>query len=73
MKLILESTAKVERVNGVPARVWQGKTETGIDVTCWISIVQVRKDADCEQFERELQKIGIDRQLVAMDMRMVID
>lgn len=73
MKLTLEATRIVETINGTtPARVWKGHTETGIEVTCWISVVQVRKDADCSQFERELQEIGVDRQLVSFDLRMVL-
>ncbi|MGY3393412.1 hypothetical protein ACVWW6_006003 [Bradyrhizobium sp. USDA 3311] len=72
MKLILESTGTIERVQGVPARVWHGKTESGIEVTAWISIVQVRKDPDNAQFERELKEIEVRRELVSFDMRMVL-
>lgn len=72
MKLIIEATSTIERVNGQPARVWKGKTESGIEVTCWISIVQVKKSDDCAQFERELQEIEVRRELVSFDMRMVI-
>ena len=72
MKLIIEATGTIERVNGVPARIWKGSTDTGIEVTCWIPIVQVRKDADQSQFERELREVEVHRELVAFDMRMVI-
>jgi hypothetical protein len=72
MKLILESTGTIERVQGVPARVWNGKTESGIEVKAWISIVQVHKSQDGEQFERELQEIEIRRELVSFDMRMIL-
>lgn len=72
MKITLESSATVERVQGVPARVWRGTTESGIEVTCWIPIIQVRKDADCSQFERELREIEVRRELVSFDMRMVL-
>jgi hypothetical protein len=72
MKLIIEATGTIERVNGHPARVWKGKTESGIEVTCWIPIIQVRKDADNSQFERELQEVQVNRELVSFDMRMVL-
>lgn len=72
MKLILESTSTVERVHGVPARVWKGQTESGIEVQCWISIIQVHKDADHAQFERELMEIETRRELVSFDMRMIL-
>ena len=30
MKMIIESTSKVVTLNGVPARIWDGKTENGV-------------------------------------------
>jgi sulfopyruvate decarboxylase TPP-binding subunit len=72
MKLTIEATGTIERVHGMPARVWQGRTESGIEVTCWIPIVRVRRDADCSEFERELKEIEVTRELVAFDMRMVL-
>lgn len=72
MKLTIEATATIERVQGFPARVWKGETESGIEVTCWIPIVRVRRDADNSELERELNEIGVNRELVAIDMRMVL-
>lgn len=72
MKLILEATGTIETVNGCPSRIWKGKTESGIEVTCWIPIVRVRRDADNSEFERELREIGVDRQLVSIDNRMIL-
>lgn len=60
MKLIIESTTKVVtlRVNGadVAARVWEGQTDSGIPVHCFITRVAVAngKGLDHSQFEREL-------------------
>lgn len=73
MKLMIEATGTIERVHGMPARVWKGRTESGIEVTCWIPIIHVAKDADQSQFERELSEIKVNRDLVAFDMRMVLD
>jgi hypothetical protein len=73
MKLSIEATGTIERVNGHPARVWKGTTESGIEVTCWIPIIRVRRDADNTQFERELREIEVNRELVSIDMRMVLD
>lgn len=72
MKITLEATGTIERVNGAPARVWKGHTESGIEVTCWINIVRVKKSEDCAQFERELQEVEVRRELVSFDMRMVL-
>ena len=60
MKIAIESTTKtVElKVNGaiVPARIWEGHTESGIPVHCFITRIAVHKDQDASQFERELQE-----------------
>jgi hypothetical protein len=56
MKITLESTEQIVEVNGVPARVWSGKTERGIEIQALITRVAVRKEADCTQFEQELQE-----------------
>lgn len=72
MKLILESTSTIERVNGVPARVWTGQTASGIAVTCWIPIIQVARADDNSEFERELGEIEARRELVSFDMRLVL-
>jgi hypothetical protein len=56
MKLTIESTSKIVHVNGVPARIWEGHTESGIPVHCYVTRVAVHKSEDCSQFERELQE-----------------
>lgn len=56
MKLTLESTTKVVDVNGVPARVWEGHTASGIPVHCYITRIAVHVDAEQSQFEAELQE-----------------
>lgn len=76
MKISLKATSKIETIRcddkGVPARIWKGRTESGIEVTAYISIIQVHKDADNSLFEKELQEIEIERQLVSFDMRMIM-
>lgn len=56
MKLTIQNTSAFTRINGVPARVWEGETEKGIKVTCFITRVAVREDSDCSQFEAELKE-----------------
>ena len=56
MKLQIESTTKIVQVNGVPARIWEGETESGIPVHCYVTRVAVASDADHEEFERELEE-----------------
>lgn len=55
MKVTLESTTKiVDLNNGVKARLWEGRTENGIEVHAFVARIAVDKDADVSQFEREL-------------------
>lgn len=56
MKITIESTSKIVELNGLPARIWEGHTESGIPVHCFITRVAVHKDENHEQFERELQE-----------------
>lgn len=56
MKIAIESTAKIVTINGVPARIWEGHTASGIPVHCYVTRIAVKEDADCGDFERELQE-----------------
>jgi len=56
VKITLESTTKIVEVNGVPCRMWEGHTESGIAVHAFITRIAVHKNADASQFERELQE-----------------
>jgi len=59
MKVTLESTTKtvnLETPTGVvPARIWEGTTDSGIAVHAFITRICVHRDLDSSQFERELQ------------------
>ena len=56
VKIQIESTTKIVNVNGVPARIWEGATESGIPVHCYVTRIAVPNDADHAEFERELQE-----------------
>lgn len=57
MKIIIESTSKIVHLNGVPARVWEGQSESGVKIHCFITRVAIDKDEPrSEQFEKELQE-----------------
>ncbi len=56
MKIEIESTTKTVTLNGIPARIWIGKTESGIPVHCFITRIAIPKYADAAEFERELQE-----------------
>ena len=60
MKIEIESTSKIVELenNGavIPARIWEGKTESGIPVHVFITRIAADKLFDLSEFERELQK-----------------
>lgn len=79
MKANITSTdvvVEMSDIEGRPhkCRVWEGITETGIPFTAYISTVQVARNADNSQFERELteHKAPEPETRRAIDLRFVI-
>ncbi len=73
MKITIENTAKTVMVNGVPARVWEGHTESGIPVHCYVTRIAVHNNQDCNQFEKELQEQRApSADVQAIPMRMIL-
>ncbi|MBI9052495.1 MAG: hypothetical protein JEY96_01675 [Bacteroidales bacterium] len=56
MKVTLQNTSKIVKLGDVPARIWEGETESGIKVHAFITRVAMNKDEDCSEFEKELQE-----------------
>lgn len=59
MKITVESTTKLVLLNTgdgkpVPARIWEGHTDSGIPVHVYITRIAVDRTEDTSQFEREL-------------------
>ena len=57
MQIEIESTEKVVELNGVPARVWEGKTKSGIPVHCFVTRISPQQSTDIEEFEKELVEV----------------
>lgn len=73
MKLTIESTSHIVTLNGVPARVWEGVTESGVHVHCYVTRVAVKADQPTEEFERELQKHRVPSpEVQAIPLRMIL-
>lgn len=76
MKLILENTDKIVELNGVPARLWEGTTESGIKVHAFMTRVAVSKDEAPEvheQFKTELQETKApSAEMQAIPLRMIL-
>lgn len=63
MKITLESTTKIvylrdegQAGHPVPARIWEGTTESGIPVHAYITRIAVHEGQDQSQFVRELEE-----------------
>lgn len=57
MQLHIESTDRIEDVDGVPCRVWKGTTANGTPCIVLIHRIAVREDRDHEEFTRELREM----------------
>jgi hypothetical protein len=59
MKATITSTDRIvsaDKAGTVKARVWEGVSEAGVPFTAYVTFVQVHRDADNSQFERELSE-----------------
>jgi hypothetical protein len=77
MKLTIESTAHVVTLekgdSKIPARVWTGKTESGIPCDVFITRVAVKDEGNnCAQFERELKEQQRPQPIQVWPLRMII-
>lgn len=78
MKITIHSTNKVVTFDGVrvQARIWEGKTESGTPVHCFITRIAptiARDDARQKEFERELQECEApSAEVAAIPLRMIL-
>ncbi len=57
MKITIESTTKIVQINGIYARIWEGQTEKGIKVHCFITRIACNKDEpNIAEFESDLKE-----------------
>jgi len=57
LKVTIQNTSEVVMINGIPARIWEGESESGIKVHCYITRIAVaEKETRLEDFERELEE-----------------
>jgi hypothetical protein len=57
MRIILDSTAKVIDLNGVPTRIWEGCSEDGVPVHAYVSLIspQTVFADELRAFDRDLE------------------
>jgi len=60
MKVTINSTSKIVHLNGLPARVWEGETESGIKVHCYVTRIAIDVDETrTEEFETEFRECRV--------------
>jgi len=73
MQISLQNTSKIVHINDVPARVWEGETESGIKVHAFITRIMVNKDDDAAEFEKELEETKAPTpETMAIPLRMIL-
>lgn len=74
MKITIESTTKITHVNGVPARIWEGYSESGIKLHCYITRVAIDLDEPRkEEFCQELNEcVPPSAEVKAIPNRLII-
>lgn len=73
MKVTIESTSKIVFAKGLPCRVWEGETISGIKVQCLIARIAAPIGEDLSQFESELLEVRApSAEVAAFPLRMVL-
>lgn len=63
MKITIEPTRELTRLDGVPVRVWKGVTDDGTPCTVFVHRVAVDEGFDQKVFERELSLLLPPREM----------
>jgi hypothetical protein len=74
VKLIIEPTPELQHIDGVPHRVWEGQSDSGVAVKVYVRAVepQTHDPDQLSAFERALQALPEPIwQLVVTDLRFV--
>ena len=78
MQITIESTDRIVEIEfgeaTVKARIWEGKTASGIPVICMVTRIAVPNGHPMEQFDRELEshKPPSPMAIEAIPLRMII-
>ena len=73
VKITIESTDKIAKLNGIDCRIWEGHTAAGVPMHCYIARVAVSKAEDVGAFNLELQETRPpSREIEAIPARLVL-
>lgn len=74
MKLNITSTSMIVQINGLPCRVWEGTSASGVPVTCFIPLIAPpSKGFDLTEFEIDLHEhVGPSDAARSFPLRMIL-
>lgn len=74
MKVTIQSTQKIVTLNGVPARIWEGQTESGIKVHCYVTRIAIGlNEARTEEFDRDLlEHVAPSPEIQAIPLKLIL-
>jgi hypothetical protein len=73
MKITIESTTKLVTLNGVPARIWEGRSESGVKCHAYVTRIAVAEGEDQSAFEHELkEQRAPSEEIAAIPFRMIL-
>lgn len=61
MKITIEATETLTEIDGVPVRLWQGVTDSGIFCKVFVHRIAVHKDANTAELDAELKSVDAPR------------
>ncbi len=73
MTINLSPTSKIVELNGVPARVWEGMTDTGVKCFAFVTRIGCDQNADQSEFQKALSEVKApSAEIASFPLRMVI-
>ncbi len=75
MQLTIEPTVTIDRVEGVPCRLWTGTTNEGTPVHVWVRMLspQTEDAVALSAFDHELEELpSVEKHPVEFDLRFVV-
>ena len=72
MTLTIEKTGILTTIDGVPVRLWKGRTPAGREISVFVHMI-VGKDPETQaELDRELREVPEPAELGAVPLRMIV-
>jgi hypothetical protein len=61
LRVVMTPTGQLTDIDGVPVRMWQGRTDRGVRCLVFVHRVAVDDASDCSEFDSELRGVSEPR------------